>query len=638
MPTARTDDSQSAERFSTLTSDDLYWFNEGTHRRLASKLGAHGAPGGGTAFAVWAPNAVHVSVMGDFNGWDPHDQPLTARGSSGVWEGVVDCAALGDVYKYAITTQSGAVLEKADPFASCTEEPPRTGSVVWNLSYEWRDEEWLQTRGKRAALNAPLSIYELHLGSWRRDPSNPGRFLSYREIAKPLIEHVRACGFTHVEFLPLMEHPFYGSWGYQTTGFFAPTRRYGDPQDLMFLIDQLHQADIGVIFDWVPSHFPADAFALAEFDGTHLFEHADVRLGFHPDWKSLIFNYGRHEVRSFLASSAEQWLSTYHVDALRVDAVASMLYLDYSRRPGEWLPNAFGGRENLEAIDFLRQLNIGIYADHPDVQVIAEESTAFPGISRPVDAGGVGFGLKWDMGWMHDTLEYFSRDPIHRRHHHGELTFRSVYAFSENFLLPLSHDEVVYGKGSLLTKMPGDDWQKFANLRLLFGYQFAQPGKKLIFMGDEFAQRREWDHDSSLDWALLENAAHAGMQRWMSDVNRIYREVPALHEMDCDPRGFEWAQPNDPDSGLLSFLRYSNDGQPVLVVCNFTPIPRHNSLAGVPVGGYWREILNSDAELYGGGGIGNFGGIEARPIPIYGMASTLTLTVPPLGCLFLAPK
>jgi 1,4-alpha-glucan branching enzyme len=622
----------------SLTSDDLYLFNEGTHRRLGNKLGAHAAPGGGIAFAVWAPNAHHVSVMGDFNGWDPRDQPLAPRGTSGVWEGVVECASLGDVYKYAITTQAGAVLEKADPFASCTEEPPRTGSVVWDLSYEWRDDEWMRTRGQRASLAAPVSIYELHLGSWRRDPTDPERFLSYREVAEPLIEHVRSCGFTHVEFLPLMEHPFYGSWGYQTTGFFAPTRRYGDPQDLMYLIDELHRADIGVVFDWVPSHFPADAFALAEFDGTHLFEHADVRLGFHPDWKSLIFNYGRHEVRSFLASSAEHWLSTYHVDALRVDAVASMLYLDYSRRPGEWLPNIYGGRENIEAIEFLRQLNIGIYADHPDVQVIAEESTAFPGISRPVDAGGVGFGLKWDMGWMHDTLEYLSRDAIHRRHHHGELTFRSVYAFSENFLLPLSHDEVVYGKGSLLTKMPGDEWQKFANVRLLFGYQFAQPGKKLVFMGGEFAQRHEWEHDSSLDWGLLDNPDHAGMQRWMGDLNRIYRDVPALHEMDCDPRGFAWAQPNDADTSLLSFLRYSSDGQPVLVVCNFTPVPRYNCLAGVPVGGNWRELLNSDAALYGGSGIGNLGGVEARPIPAYGMSGTLTLTVPPLGCLFLAPE
>jgi 1,4-alpha-glucan branching enzyme len=440
-----------------------------------------------------------------------------------------------------------------------------------------------------------------------------------------------------VEFLPLMEHPFYGSWGYQTTGFFAPTRRYGTPQDLMSLIDRLHQAGIGVIFDWVPSHFPEDAFALAQFDGTHLFEHADPRLGFHPDWKSLIFNYGRHEVRSFLASSAEHWLSRYHVDGLRVDAVASMLYLDYSRQPGEWIPNVYGGRENLEALEFLRQLNTGIYADHPDVQVIAEESTAFPGVSRPVDAGGVGFGLKWDMGWMHDTLLYLSLDPIHRRHHHGELTFRSVYAFSENFMLPLSHDEVVHGKGSLLTKMPGDPWQRMANLRLLYGYQFGQPGKKLLFMGDEIAQEGEWAHEGSLDWHLLERPAHQGMLRWVADLNRLYRDQAALHERDADPRGFSWTQPNEADSSLVSFLRMSASDAPIVVVCNFTPVPRANVLVGVPVGGYWQEWLNSDATVYGGSGIGNLGGVEAHPVPTHWMPWTLTVSVPPLGCIFLGP-
>ena len=471
-------------------------------------------------------------------------------------------AGAGHVYKFAITTRDGARLEKADPFARCTEHPPRTGSVVWDLAYEWGDAAWMQSRGDRIGLDAPLSVYEVHLGSWRRDPSDPGRLLGYAEVAEPLIRHVQEVGFTHVEFLPLMEHPFYGSWGYQTTGFFAPTRRYGTPQELMFLIDRLHQAGIGVLMDWVPSHFPEDPFALASFDGTHLYEHADPRLGFHPDWKSLIFNYGRHEVRSFLASSAEHWLSTYHVDGLRVDAVASMLYLDYSRRPGEWIPNVHGGRENLDALEFLRQLNTGIYADHPDVQVIAEESTAFPGVSRPVHDGGVGFGLKWDMGWMHDTLLYMGRDAIHRRHHHGELTFRSVYAFSENFMLPLSHDEVVHGKGSLLSKMSGDDWQRFANLRLLFGYQFGQPGKKLLFMGDELAQRREWDHDSSLDWHLLESPAHGGIQRWVADLNRLYRAQAALHERDTEPDGFAWTQPNEAETSLLSFLRMSASGSP----------------------------------------------------------------------------
>jgi 1,4-alpha-glucan branching enzyme len=623
---------------SLLSEDDLYLFNEGTHRHLADKLGAHPQPGGGVTFGVWAPNATGVAVIGDFNGWNRGADPLQPRGSSGIWEGTVGAAGPGHVYKFAITTRAGTVVEKADPFARCTENPPRTGSVVWELDYQWGDADWMRGRGAHNALAAPLSVYEVHLGSWRRDPADPRRLLGYAEVAEPLIRHVVETGFTHVEFLPLMEHPFYGSWGYQTTGFFAPTRRYGTPQELMSLIDQLHQAGIGVIFDWVPSHFPEDAFALAQFDGTHLFEHADPRLGFHPDWKSLIFNYGRHEVRSFLASSADHWLSAYHVDGLRVDAVASMLYLDYSRQPGEWLPNVYGGRENLEAIEFLRQLNVGVYADHPDVQMIAEESTAFPGVTRPVHADGVGFGLKWDMGWMHDTLVYMARDTIHRRHHHGELTFRSVYAFSENFMLPLSHDEVVHGKGSLLDKMPGDDWQRFANLRLLYGYQFGQPGKKLLFMGDEFAQGREWAHEGSLDWHLLDNPAHRGMLRWVSDLNLAHRAHDALHQRDTEPSGFSWTHPNEPDISLLSFLRMSADGAPVVVVCNFTPVPRSNVLVGVPRQGFWRELLNSDAEIYGGTGWGNLGGVEARPVPVGDMPWTLTVTVPPLGCVFFGPE
>ena len=588
---------------------------------------------------MWAPNAIAVSVMGDFNGWDPSDQPLAPRASSGIWEGVVDCAAPGDVYKFAITTTDGTVLEKADPFAHCTEIPPRTGSVVWDLSYEWRDEEWMRTRAARCRLDAPISVYEVHLGSWRRDPNDPARFLTYRELAQPLIEHVRECGFTHVEFLPLMEHPFYGSWGYQTTGFFAPTRRYGDPQDLMFLIDELHHADIGVIFDWVPSHFPADAFALAEFDGTHLFEHADVRLGFHPDWKSLIFNYGRHEVRSFLASSAEHWLSTYHVDALRVDAVASMLYLDYSRRPGEWLPNAFGGRENLDAIEFLRQLNIGIYAEHPDVQVIAEESTAFPGVSRPVDAGGIGFGLKWDMGWMHDTLDYLSRDPIHRGHHQGELTFRAVYAFSENFLLPLSHDEVVYGKGSLLTKMPGDDWQKFADAAPLVRLSVRPTRQEAGLHGRRIrpasrvgtrrlARLGRPERPRSRRNTAMDGRSQSGVPR----AARAARAGLRSARLRVDPterRRHEPAQlPSVFERRALRCSSCATSRRCRATTC----------LAGVPVGGYWREILNSDAEIYGGSGIGNLGGVEARPIPAFGMARTLTLTVPPLGCLFMEPE
>jgi len=624
-------------RSEALTDQDVYWFNEGTHRGLGRKLGAHPLPDGGARFAVWAPNAVGASVVGDFNSWDANADPLTARGVSGIWEGRVLAAAPGDVYKFAIRTDGGGVLEKADPFAHCTEVPPRTGSVIWDLDYEWHDASWMAARGGLQGLDAPISIYEVHLGSWRRRATD-GHSLSYTELADPLIEHVHRCGFTHVEFLPVMEHPFYGSWGYQTTGYFAPTRRFGDPQDFMALIDRLHRDGIGVILDWVPSHFPSDAFALAEFDGTHLFEHADPRLGFHPDWNSLIFNYGRHEIRSFLFSSAEHWLDAYHADGLRVDAVASMLYLDYSRRPGEWLPNAEGGRENLEAISFLQQLNTGIYGDHPDVQVFAEESTAFPGVSKPVEFGGIGFGLKWDMGWMHDTLDYLSREPVHRRFHQGQLTFRSVYAFSENFTLPLSHDEVVHGKRSLLSKMPGDDWQRFANLRLLYSYQFALPGKKLLFMGDELAQWHEWDHESEVDWALANVSTHAGVLNLVGDLNHCYRTAPALHELDCDPRGFEWTQPNDAEASLVSFLRFSSDGSPLLAVCNFTPVVRHNVSAGVPAGGFWVELLNSDASEYGGSGVGNLGGVEAHAVPNHSMPYSLTLTIPPLACLLFQPQ
>ena len=623
---------------SLLSDQDLYLFNEGTHRRLGEKLGAH--PLGeraGTHFAVWAPSATAVSVIGDFNGWQADADRLSARGSSGVWEGVVDAASVGHVYKFAITGPAGERLEKADPFACRTELPPRTGSVVWDLSFEWADDEWMAERWRRASLRAPVSIYEVHLGSWLRDPDDPGRLLSFAELTSRLLEHVARTGFTHVELLPVMEHPFYGSWGYQVTGYFAPTARYGTPQELMAMIDALHRAGIGVILDWVPSHFPSDAFGLASFDGTHLFEHADPRRGFHPDWNSLIFNYGRHEVRAFLASSADFWLRTYHADGLRVDAVASMLYLDYSRKKGEWAPNEYGGRENLEAVSFLRQLNTGVYADHPSVQTFAEESTAWPGVSRPVDAGGLGFGLKWDMGWMHDTLGYMAEDPVHRRYHHGEITFRGVYAFTENFVLPLSHDEVVHGKGSLLSKMPGDDWQKRANLRLLYGYQWASPGKKLLFMGDELGEWREWDHDRGLDWGLLDDERHAGIARWVADLNRCYRELPALHELDTDARGFEWVQVQEAEISLLSFLRRGADGSVALAVCNFTPVPRHNVLVGVPQGGYWREVLNSDAETYGGSGVGNLGAVEAQPVPWHGRPRALNLTAPPLGFVLLAP-
>ncbi|HZU80382.1 MAG TPA: 1,4-alpha-glucan branching protein GlgB [Acidimicrobiales bacterium] len=617
--------------FSLLSDDDLYLFNEGTHRALAGKLGAH-PQRGGTYFAVWAPSARSVTVMGDFNGWDGEAAPLAPRGSSGIWEGVVAGAEAGHVYKYVVTAPDGRRLEKADPFAARAEEPPRTGSVIWPLDYEWHDADWMAKRGERIAMDAPVSVYEVHLGSWRRDPAQPDRLLSYGEIAPVLAQYVAEAGFTHVELMPIMEHPFYGSWGYQTTGYFAPSSRYGSPQEFMALVDLLHQAGIGVILDWVPSHFPSDAFALAEFDGTHLYEHADPRLGVHPDWNSLVFNYSRHEVRSFLLSSAEHWLSTYHADGLRVDAVASMLYRDYSRRAGEWIPNEFGGRENIEAIEFLRAMNIGLYADHPDIHIIAEESTAWPGVSRPTDVGGLGFGYKWDMGWMHDTLEYFDQDPVYRRWHHDRITFRAVYAFTENFMLPLSHDEVVHGKGALLAKMPGDDWQKFANLRLLLAYQFTTPGKKLLFMGGEFGQWHEWDHDRSLDWHLLDSPSHAGLLQLVRDLNGLYRDVPAMHELDVDPAGFEWVLSDDAESGVLCFLRKARHGAPALVVCNLTPVPRENVLLGVPEPGFWREVLNTDAEVYGGSGIGNLGGVETQPVPWRGRPRTLNVTAPPLGC------
>jgi 1,4-alpha-glucan branching enzyme len=618
--------------YSRLGDDDLYLFNEGSHRRLADRLGAHRkGKRGGYSFGVWAPNAIAVNVIGDFNSWNGGESPLQPRGSSGIWEGVVSNAKQGQIYKYEITTRNGLVLEKADPFAFCTETPPQTGSVLWDLDYDWQDAEWMGSRARRNAHDAPMSIYELHLGSWRRDPKRPNEPLCYRDLAAPLVEYLTSCGFTHVEFLPVMEHPFYGSWGYQVTSYFAPSARQGTPQDLMFLIDQLHQAGIGVIIDWVPSHFPGDSFALAGFDGTNLYEHQDPRLGFHPDWGSLIFNYDRHEVRSFLASSADHWLRTYHADGLRVDAVASMLYRDYSRAPGEWLPNKYGGRENLEAVEFLKALNAGVYADHPDVQMIAEESTAWPGVSRPVDAGGLGFGFKWDMGWMHDTLTYLERDPIHRTHHHGEMTFRAVYAFTENYVLPLSHDEVTHGKGSLLTKMPGDEWQRFANLRLLLGYQYTQPGKKLLFMGGEFAQIKEWAHEQSLDWDLLAEPAHAGMLRWVTDLNRMYAAEPALHELDCDPQGFRWVQYDDAEHSTISFLRRSRSGEHVLVALNLTPVPRYDHELGVPCGGTWEEILNSDAETYGGSGVGNLGSVTAADTEWGGFAHRLTVALPPLA-------
>jgi 1,4-alpha-glucan branching enzyme len=619
-----------------LGDQDLYLFNEGSHLRLWEKLGAHACEIGGrkgTRFAVWAPNASAVSVVGSWNGWQPGRDALRPRASSGVFEGFVPDVGRGALYKYHVVSRvRGHAAEKADPFAVMHEAPPRTASVVWDLDYSWGDHEWMAARAQATARTRPISIYELHLGSWRRVPEDGNRSLSYREIATPLVEHVRAMGFTHVEFLPVMEHPFFGSWGYQTTGYFAPTSRFGTPQDLMWLVDQLHQHGIGVIFDWVPSHFPTDAHGLAFFDGTHLFEHGDPRQGFHPDWESAIFNYGRHEVRSFLLSSAMYWLEAYHADGLRVDAVASMLYRDYSRREGEWIPNIHGGRENLEAISLLRRLNEEVYRAHPGAETFAEESTAWPMVSRPTWLGGLGFGFKWDMGWMHDTLHYLSRNPVHRSHHHDELTFRMIYAFSENFVLPLSHDEVVHGKGSLLSRMPGDDWQKFANLRLLLGYMWMQPGKKLLFMGGEIAQRSEWIHDACVDWHLLEYAPHRGVQRWVRDLNTLYRGEPALHERDCDPAGFEWIDCSDNRQSTLCFLRRGASSQQVVVVaCNFTPVPRGAFRIGVPYGGFWREILNSDAPLYGGSGQGNLGGVQAAEQPWHGRPHSLEVTLPPLA-------
>ncbi|HEX9872360.1 MAG TPA: 1,4-alpha-glucan branching protein GlgB [Candidatus Tectomicrobia bacterium] len=624
---------------SLLTQDDLYLFNEGSHYRLYNKLGAHPLTADGTTgtyFAVWAPNAAEVSVMGEFNHWDKASHALRPRGDSGIWEGFISGVGRGTVYKYhLISRYQGYQVDKTDPLAFYNEVPPRTASIVWDLSYDWGDQQWMATRHTTNALSAPMAIYEMHLGSWMRVPEDGHRHLTYRELAPRLAEHVTRLGFTHVEFLPVMEHPFYGSWGYQSTGYYAPTSRYGSPQDLMYLIDYLHQRGIGVILDWVPSHFPTDEHGLGYFDGTHLYEHADLRQGLHPDWNSYIFNYGRNEVQSFLLSSALFWLEKYHIDGLRVDAVASMLYLDYSRKAGEWIPNAYGGRENLAAIGFLRRFNETVYQEFPAVQTFAEESTAWPMVSRPTHIGGLGFGLKWDMGWMHDTLSYMSRDPIYRTYHHNLLTFRMIYAFMENFVLPLSHDEVVHGKGSLLGKMPGDDWQKFANLRLLYGYMYTQPGKKLLFMGGEFGQWREWHHDESLDWHLCQYPPHAGLQRWLEDLNRLYRSEPALHELDTQPSGFDWIDCNDAPASVVSCLRQGQSTHDlVLVVCNFTPVPRLNYRVGAPRSGFWHEVRNSDAQDYGGSGYGNMGGVEAAPVPWHGRPYSLNLTLPPLSAVF----
>jgi 1,4-alpha-glucan branching enzyme len=628
-----------------LTDQDIYHFREGTYFRAQEKLGAHtlpatptGAPGG-TRFAVWAPNAAAVSVIGDFNGWGSGLNPLEPRSdSSGIWEGVVPGVGRGALYKYHVVSQhTELAVDKSDPYAFRAEVPPRTASIVWDLGYRWQDGEWMRRRAPANSLGAPWSIYELHLGSWRRVPEEHDRFLTYRELAAAVADYVTELGFTHVELMPVMEHPFYGSWGYQVTGYFAPSARYGTPQDFMYFIDHLHQRGIGVILDWVPSHFPTDAHGLARFDGTYLYEHADPRQGFHPEWSSSIFNYGRAEVRNFLASSALFWLDTYHIDALRVDAVASLLYLDYGRRAGEWIPNRFGGHENLDAVEFLKQLNLAVYRDHADTQTIAEESTAWPMVSRPTYLGGLGFGLKWNMGWMHDTLKYFQQDPVHRKYHHSGLTFSLWYAFTENFVLPLSHDEVVHGKGSLIGRMPGDEWQQFASLRLLFGYMWTHPGKKLLFMGGEFGQRREWQHEESLEWHVLKFPLHAGVQRWVRDLNLLYRATPALYELDFSRDGFQWVDCDDADESVISFLRKDSSGAPLLVACNFTPVPRPDYRIGVPRGGRWRERLNSDAADYGGSGQGNLGAVQALPVGAHGQAHSLSVRLPPLAVVMLTP-
>ena len=622
------------------TADDLYLFNEGNHFRLWEILGSH-PEDDGTYFAVWAPSARAVSVVGDFNAWNDASHPLTPQGNSGIWAGKIPNVGRGAIYKYAIRTQTGEKLEKADPVAIHHETPPKTGSIVWPRDYAWGDAQWIAEREKRQHRNAPISIYEVHLGSFRRVPEDRNRSLSYRELAPLLADHCEKHGFTHVELLPVMEHPFDGSWGYQVTGYFAPTSRFGTPQDFMAFVDHLHRRNIGVIVDWVPAHFPTDAHGLARFDGTGLYEHEDPRKGFHPDWTTYIFNYGRHEVRSFLISSAACWVDLFHVDGIRVDGVASMLYLDYSRKHGEWIPNEHGGRENLEAIHFLRRFNEHLYGAYPGIQTYAEESTAWPGVSQPSYLGGLGFGMKWDMGWMHDTLTYLEREPVHRKWHHGEITFRALYHSTESYVLPLSHDEVVHGKGSLLSKMPGDEWQRFACLRLLYAYQWAVPGKKLLFMGGELAQAREWNHDSSLDWHLQSAPLHAGIGRLLGRLNDLYRTEPALHERDLrpedEPKGFEWVCGDDAEGSTLAFLRRATDGSPLLVVCNFTPVVREGYVVGVPLGGRWVELFNGDAEEYGGGGIGNLGAVEAREVSAHGRPFSVELRLPPLACVYLRP-
>jgi 1,4-alpha-glucan branching enzyme len=626
--------------YSRFTDFDISLFKAGKHFKLYEKMGAHVVEHEdtkGTYFALWAPNAQSVSVMGNFNGWDRSSIPMHSRwDGSGIWETFVPLIGNGEIYKYFIRSTSGEELEKGDPFALRWEEPPLTASIIWDTWYEWSDSGWMADRHERNGLNQPMSVYEMHFGSWARSLESPEEFLSYRDMAGRLIPYLRDMGFTHVEFMPLMEHPFAPSWGYQITGYFAACSRFGTPQDLMFLIDELHKNGIGVILDWVPSHFPGDAHGLYKFDGTHLYEHADMRKGFHPDWKSYIFNYGRNEIRSFLISNAIFWLDRYHADGLRVDAVASMLYLDYSRNAGEWIPNEFGGRENLEAIAFLKEFNEAVYGAFPDVQTIAEESTAFPGVSRPVYLGGLGFGMKWMMGWMNDTLSFFEKDPYFRKHHHNRITFSTEYAFTENFMLPLSHDEVVHGKGSLLNKMPGDEWQKFANLRLLFAYMFTHPGTKMLFMGDEFGQGREWNHNYSLDWHVLEHASHQGIQAFVKSLNKLYRTEPALFEKSFSFDGFEWIEGGDADNSVLVYARKGNHHKDdVIVILNLTPVPRQEYRVGMPADGEWKVIMNSDEIQFFGSGMTTGETFSTEPISWQGKPRSVLVALPPLAALIL---
>ncbi|MEO5897784.1 MAG: 1,4-alpha-glucan branching protein GlgB [Vicinamibacterales bacterium] len=625
-----------------LISDyDLYLFGEGKHTRIYDKLGAHPATVDGVAgfhFAVWAPSARGVSIAGDFNAWDGRAHAMTPLAASGIWTTFIAGVRLGQRYKFDVMTRHGNRVLKSDPYGFAFELPPASASVISDRSYTWTDDNWMRDRaGRDSWFKGPMAIYEVHLGSWARVPEEEDRYLTYPELADRLIAYVKAMGYTHIELLPVMEHPYSGSWGYQVTGFYAPTSRFGTPAQFKAFVDACHHAGIGVILDWVPGHFPKDAFALALFDGTALYEHADPRQGEHREWGTLIFNYGRNEVRNFLLANALFWLAEYHVDGLRVDAVASMLYLDYSRKEGEWIPNRFGGRENLEAIDFLRQLNTLTHAEHPGSITIAEESTAWPSVSRPTYVGGLGFTYKWNMGWMNDTLEYMRQDPIHRRWHHNKITFSLIYAFSENFALPFSHDEVVHGKGSMFAKMPGDDWQKAASLRALYGYMYAHPGKKLMFMGCEFGQGREWSENRSLDWHLLGDSLHGGLKAFVTDLNHIYASEPALHEVDFESNGFHWIDCNDHENSVIAFLRRSSTGQFVVAVLNFTPVPREGYRIGVPAAGPYQEVINSDSQSYGGGDLGNGGVIFSEPIAAHGHADSLRLNLPPLGFLLLKP-